>query len=143
MRSAPSSASRRAMDLNPATGPSPGHDQRKAAKVHKRNRTARSVWNARSLLPLSNDPCLMTAQQAGRTPNTSHGSSSHKHPRGLRTISTMATEADSQNTSVPASWGHCVEPQFGLRTADFLSRSEEQRLNSSHLVISYAVFCLT
>src|SRR5260221_5392295 len=42
----------------------------------------------------------------------------------------------------PAAW----QPDLGSRSAQrrprLVTRSEEQRLNSSHTVISYAVFCL-
>src|SRR5438132_8716243 len=43
-----------------------------------------------------------------------------------------------RRTSRPRSWRRCARCGTGLAW----DRSEEQRLNSSHTVISYAVFCL-
>src|SRR5437762_10640032 len=38
--------------------------------------------------------------------------------------------------------GEASRVQTGVVSANFFDRSEEQRLNSSHRCISYAVFCL-
>jgi hypothetical protein len=64
--------------------------QRKGTARQSRNRTARSVWSAWSLLPLSNHPCLATAPASWTHSRRFAWQFIHKNPRSLRTSSAAA-----------------------------------------------------
>src|SRR5947207_11581204 len=62
-----------------------------------------------------------------------------EHPQKLAEIrDALEAVLAKSNTAAPAA----AVPARRTRAAAVIARSEEQRLNSSHTVISYAVFCL-
>src|SRR5256885_12220562 len=56
--------------------------------------------------------------------------------------SQIAVGSDVDGFQLQRNLQPCAQPAAKLRPARGVGRSEEHRLNSSHLVISYAVFCL-